>query len=192
MSDPRGPSRNGFGVAALAFGLTGLALSLVPHVRAFAWPLVLAGLALGLLGLVKRDRGRVVAASGVAVSALGLAVSVLWAAMFGRAASDAERAFEQLEAEADRESALVFEVTGDAPKAVVGYSTSDDEPQEHEITAFPWSKEFTVKGLVRGGTLHVRTGADGGTVTCRVTVDGVEQRTDTASGPNAFASCSDF
>ena len=197
MSDPQ---RNGLGTAGFVLGLLGLVFSFIPIVGVVAWPLVLVGLCLGVFGLVRVSRGQAgnkgVAIAGVVLSALGLAVCVAWVVLFGRAASDAENALDDLQAQVDKGSVLVYEVTGAAPKVTVSYSTFGDGDSaataEEEVAALPWTKEFTVVGVFRGGTLDVATGADGGTVTCEVTVDGVARKTATASGPNAVARCSDF
>ncbi|MEU4444407.1 MmpS family transport accessory protein [Actinosynnema sp. NPDC050801] len=189
MSDPK---RNAPGTAGFVLGLLGLVFGFVPVVGVVAWPLVVVGLGLGLLGLVRVNRGqadnRGLAVAGIALSAIGLAVCVAWVALLGGASSDAENALDDLQVQAERGSVLVYEVTGDVPRATVDHATSTTV--EEEVAALPWTKEFTVKGPFRGGTLDVTTGADGGTVTCRVTVDGVERKTATASGPNAVASCS--
>lgn len=193
MSHPRPAARNGFGVAAFVLGLLGLVFGAFPVVGAIAWPLVVLGLAFGVVGLVKARRGRDGrgwAVAGLALSVAGIAACVLWAAVFDRAATEVDDAMEQLEAQADQRSAVVFEVTGDAPTVTVDHSAVGEV--EQQVTALPWRKEFTVKGVLRGGTLGVTTGPGGGTATCRVTVDGVERKTATATGPNARADCSDF
>ena len=132
-----------------------------------------AGVVLGLL-----------VAAAVCVAVVGF---FAWLLLVDRTASEVETALDDLQA--GQGVVLVYEVTGDAA-ATVRYSTSAGV--EEEVTALPWTKEFTVMGAFTGGTLDVTTGPDGGTVTCRVTVDGVEKRTATASGPNAVAECSDF
>lgn len=194
MSDPQ---RNGPGTAGFVLGLLGLVFSFIPVVGVVAWPLVVVGLGLGLFGLVRVVRGQAdnkgVAIAGIVLSAIGLAVCVAWVALLGGASSDAENALDDLQAQADKGSVLVYEVTGDAPEATVSYSALGDGRTDEEVVGtFPWTKEFTLMGTARGGTLDVTTGADGGTVTCEVTVDGVARKTATASGPNAVASCSGF
>ncbi|ROP39830.1 MmpS family transport accessory protein [Saccharothrix texasensis] len=196
MSDPQ---RNGPGTAGFVLGLLGLVTSFVPLLGVVAWSLVLAGLALGLLGLLRVARGQAdnkgLATAAVVLSALGLVVSVAWVALFGRATSDAENALDDLQTRADKGAVLLYEVTGDASGATVSYSTfgaTGSTATAEEVATLPWTKEFTVKGLSHGGTLDVTTSAGGGTVTCAVTVDGVARKTATASGPNAVASCSNF
>jgi hypothetical protein len=181
--------RNAPGTAGLVLGLLGLALGFVPALGLIAWPLVVGGLVLGLLGLVRVHRGQAdnggVAIAGTALSALGLVVCVAWVVLFGRASSDAENALDDLQVQAEKGAVLVYEVTGDTRTATVSYATV-----EQEVVRLPWTKEYTVKGGFGDGTLDVTTGADGGTVTCKLTVDGVERKTATASGPHAVASCS--
>ncbi|MFI9007175.1 DUF4190 domain-containing protein [Actinosynnema sp. NPDC053489] len=186
MPDPR---RNVPGTVGFALGLLGLALGFVPVLGVVAWPLVAVGLGLSLLGLVRATRGpargRGLAVAGVVLSAVGLGAAAAWAVLFGRASSDAENALDDLRVQGGRASVLRYEVTGDVPTAAVSYAGVVDE-----VVALPWTREFTVKGGFDGGTLDVRTGPGGGTVTCRLTVDGAERGTATASGPNAVASCS--
>ncbi|MCE7000127.1 MmpS family protein [Saccharothrix sp. S26] len=190
MSDQQ---RNVPGTAGFALGLVGLVAAFFPAAGLVAWPLVAVGLGLGLLGLVRVHRGqagdKAVTIAGVALSALGLAVGVAWVLLFGQASTEAENALDDLREQGDKSSVLVYEVTGDALTATISHAAS--ATVEQEVAALPWAKEFTVMGEFGGATLDVTTGADGGTVTCRVTVDGVERRTATASGPHAVARCSD-
>ncbi|WP_051771624.1 MmpS family transport accessory protein [Saccharothrix sp. NRRL B-16314] len=190
---------NGLGTAGFVLGLLGLLFSFIPIIGVIAWPLVILGLILGLVGLSKANKGQAnnkgLAIAGITLSAVGLVVSILWAAVFTKAASDATDAIADLEAQANKESVLVYEITGDAPSATVSYSTFSDSgssTNDEDVTSFPWTKEFTVKGLFSGGTLTVMTGAEGGTVTCKITVDGVEKKTATGTGAHALASCSNF
>ncbi|MFD7653875.1 MmpS family transport accessory protein [Actinosynnema sp. NPDC059797] len=196
---PPPPPQNGLGTAGFVLGLVGLLFSFLPVIGVVAWPLVILGLVLGLVGWARADRGRAtnkgLAIAGVALSAIGLVVCVLWAAVFTKAASDVSTALDDLDAQANKEVVLVYEITGDTPSASITYSTYSDggsAMNQEEATTLPWTKELTVKGLFSGGTLSATTGTEGGTVTCRITVDGVEKKSATASGPFAMASCSNF
>ncbi|RKT57811.1 MmpS family transport accessory protein [Saccharothrix australiensis] len=193
------PPRNGLGTAGLVLGLLGLPAAFLPVIGLVAWPLVVLGLVLGALGVARASRGRAtnkgIAVAGVVLSAAGLAVCALWAAFFGKAASDAARTLDDLEREANKESRVVYEISGDAPKAAVTYTTYSDggsATSKEDATSLPWTKELTVKGFLSGGTLTAMTGAEGGTVTCRISVDGVEKKTATATGAFVLASCSNF
>ena len=48
------------------------------------------------------------------------------------------------------------------------------------------------KGLLTGGSLIVSTGEEGGSVTCKVSVNGQPTKTETANGQFAVATCSNF
>jgi hypothetical protein len=198
LPPPREP-QNGLGIAGFVLGLVGLLFSFIPIIGMIAWPMVIIGLVLGIVGLSKANNGQAnnkgMAISGIALSALGLVVCILWVAVFGKAANDVKDAADELQKEANKESVLVYEVTGDSPKSTVSFSTFSDNgssSNEEEVTTLPWKKEFKVKGILSGGTLTVTTGEEGGTVTCKITVDGVEKKTATGTGEFSIAACSNF
>ncbi|WP_309118035.1 MmpS family transport accessory protein [Saccharothrix sp.] len=92
-------------------------------------------------------------------------------------------------------SVVVYEVSGEAARATVVYSTFAEDGEavrEVELTSFPWHAELTVVGEVRDGVLTVTIGPEGGSVGCKVSVDGVERRAATASGAFTSAFCSGF
>ena len=82
-------ARNGFGVTSLVLGIVGAAFACIPFVGVIAWPLVLAGLAFGVLGIVRVRRGRAtnpgVAIAGTAVSVVGLVICVVQTVVFANA-----------------------------------------------------------------------------------------------------------
>ncbi|GAA1334170.1 hypothetical protein GCM10009660_11310 [Catellatospora bangladeshensis] len=191
------PPRNGLGVAGFVLGLLGLLFSFLPVIGLVAWPLVVLGLVLGALGVARARRGRAankgLAVAGVVLSAAGLVVCVLWLVFFGRAASEAAETLDDLERAAHKESRVVYEVTGDSPRTTITHTTYSDggsATDQEEAAELPWTRELTVKGFLSGGTVTALAGAEGGTVTCRITVDGVEKKTATATGPSALATCS--
>ncbi|MEU5694248.1 MmpS family transport accessory protein [Actinosynnema sp. NPDC020468] len=93
----------------------------------------------------------------------------------------------------DEPSRVVYEVTGDAASATVTYSTFTETGTTHEVlTTFPWRKELVVHEEITGGVLTVRVGEGGGSVACGISVDGVERKSATATGPLASALCSGF
>ncbi|CCH35191.1 MmpS family transport accessory protein [Actinosynnema sp. NPDC047251] len=116
--------------------------------------------------------------TGSAVLVLGALVLALWVAR------------------PEEPSVVVYEVFGEAKSATVTYSTFDrngSTTQEVELTSFPWSRELrVVRDDVRGGVLTVTIGPDGGSVGCKVGVDGVERRSATATGPFTSALCGGF
>jgi hypothetical protein len=74
--------RNGYGNAALVLGITGLVFSFIPLIGVIAWPLVILGLILGIIGILIANRGdatnRGAAIAGTACSAFGLLICTLW------------------------------------------------------------------------------------------------------------------
>ena len=84
-------------------------------------------------------------------------------------------------------------MTGDAKTADVGYSTFEQAARSGVETGavVPWTKTVEATGLFIGA-FTVTTGEEGGSVTCKVVVDGKEVKTATAAGEFAVASCTGF
>ncbi|MBW4715928.1 MmpS family transport accessory protein [Saccharothrix obliqua] len=193
------PPRNGLGTAGFVLGLVGLLFSFIPVIGVVAWPLVILGLVLGGIGVARALGGAAtnkgLAIAGVVLSAVGLVICIVWLAAFGKAASDTKDTLDDLSRQANKESKVVYEITGDAKRATITfttYSEGNSTNNQEEVDKLPWTKELTVKGLLSGGSVAAMTGADGGSVTCKITVDGVERKTATATGPGAVATCANF
>jgi hypothetical protein len=183
--------KNGLGTAGFVLGLLGLLFSFIPIVGVIAWPMVILGIIFSSVGISKANKGRAtnkgLATAGLVVAVVGLVMCIVWAAAVGKAVND-------IEEEANRPATVVYEVTGDATNVMISYSTFGDGVSINQETAaiLPWTKQVQVAGLGKGGTLTVTVGQDGGTVNCKVTVDGEDAKTGTASGPFATASCGGF
>ncbi|KAA2264768.1 DUF4190 domain-containing protein [Solihabitans fulvus] len=184
--------KNGLGTAGFVTGLIGLVFSPIPVIGLVAWPLVIVGLVLSILGVSRAAKGRAtnkgLSITGVVLSAVGLVVCVVWVLVINKAVDDVQNAD-------NAESTLVYEVGGNAKGATVNYSTLDQgntSSNEEQPAALPWKKELKIKGIVKGGTVSVTAGEAGGTVTCKVTIDGQVKKTATATGPFATASCEGF
>ncbi|MGB3442524.1 MAG: MmpS family transport accessory protein [Actinophytocola sp.] len=179
---------NGLGTAGFVLGIIGLVLSFIPLIGVVAWPLVILGIIFSAIGISKAVKGRAtnkgLAIAGLVVSVVGLVVCILWTAVWNKAVDD-------INEEANREAVIVYEVTGDAPTADITYTTFGSEmtTNNETVTTLPWSKEVRTTGIVKDGQLIVTTGADGGSVTCKLTVDGEVVKTATASGTFAMATC---
>lgn len=185
-------THNGFGTAGFVLGLLGLLFSVLPIVGVVAWPLVILGIIFAAIGLHRVAKGRAtnkaLTIAGLVLSVIGLVICILWTAVFTRAAND-------LNNEANRQVTVHYEVTGNAKDATVTYSTVGDNgagTNQEQVSSLPWTKDVQTKGLIKGGTLTVGTGADGGNVNCNVVVDGKQTKTASASGPFASASCDGF
>jgi hypothetical protein len=184
---PERPS-NGLGTAGFVVGIIGLVFSFIPIIGVVAWPLVILGVIFSAVGIGRASKGRAtnkgLAIAGLVVSIVGLVMCILWAAVLGKAANDVEQ-------EANRVAVIVYEVSGDATDVDVTYTTFGDTAATNQetVATLPWSKEVKTTGLVKEGQLIVSVGQGGGSVTCKVTVDGKEIKTATASGPLAMATC---
>jgi hypothetical protein len=185
---PAKPS-NGLGTAGFVVGLIGLLISFIPLVGVVAWPLVVLGIIFSAVGISKAVKGRAtnkgLAITGLIVSIIGLVVCIVWALVV-KTASD------EITEEANREAVIVYEVTGDATNVDVSYSVFNEDDfstKDETVATLPWTKEVKTKGYVKEGQLIVTTGEAGGTVTCKITVDGKEVETATATGPFELATC---
>jgi hypothetical protein len=183
--------RNGLGTAGFVVGLIGLVFSPIPIIGVVAWPLVILGLIFSLVGFSRARKGQAtnkgLAVAGIVLSAIGLVICILWVAVFTKAATDINN-------EANQVATVHYEVTGDAKNVTISYATYGDSISSSQESAatLPWTKDIQEKGLAKGGSLTVIAGADGGTVACKVVVDGKPVKTGSASGPFATASCSGF
>jgi hypothetical protein len=180
---------NGLGTTGFVLGVIGLVISFIPLVGVVAWPLVILGIIFSAVGIAKAAKGRAtnkgLAIAGLILSIIGLVICILWAAVWKTAA-------DEVNDEANREAVIVYEITGDATEVDVTYSTFSDtnaNTKDEHVAALPWTKEVKTKGYVKEGQVIVTTGEAGGNVTCKITVDGKEVESNTASGPFAMATC---
>ena len=185
---PAKPS-NGLGLTGFIVGLVGLLLSFIPLIGVVAWPLVILGIIFSAIGISKAAKGRAtnkgLAITGLVLSVVGLVVCILWAAVWKKAADEVNQ-------EANREAVIVYEITGDAADVDVTYTTFSDanaNTKDEKVATLPWTKEVRTKGYVKEGQVIVTTGEGGGTVTCKITVDGKELESNTANGPFQMATC---
>jgi heme/copper-type cytochrome/quinol oxidase subunit 2 len=186
------PPRNGLGTAGFVLGLVGLLFSFIPIIGIIAWPLVILGLVLSIVGMVRANSGeatnRGLAIAGTVLSALGLVVCLLYALVFTAAVTTVDH-------EQNAVSTITYDVTGDARNATVTYSSfggGNSATNQESVAQLPWHKEVQAKGVLPGGTLTVMADQSGGTVTCKVTVNGKEAKTATGTGPYASAICAGF
>jgi len=180
---------NGLGTTGFVLGIVGLVLSFIPLIGVVAWPLVILGIIFSVVGIRRAAKGRAtnkgLAIAGVIVSVIGLVVCVLWTVVWKKAADEVNE-------EANREAVIVYEITGDAPNVDVTYSVFSDadmSTKDEKVATLPWTKEMRTKGYVKAGQVIVTTGEQGGTVTCKITVDGKVIETNTATGPFELATC---
>ncbi|RZQ62132.1 DUF4190 domain-containing protein [Amycolatopsis suaedae] len=182
---PPQPPRNGFGTTGFILGIVGLVTSLIPVVGVVAWPLVILGIIFSALGIARAAKGMAtnkgLSIAGVVVSVLGLAVCILWVFVFNAAV-------DQVDKELNRTANVTYELTGDAAAVDVTYGEGTN-PLSEDVPTLPWRKDVQNKGPVPGGLLTATTGPDGGTVTCKITVDGKVVDTQTGSGAFTVVAC---
>jgi heme/copper-type cytochrome/quinol oxidase subunit 2 len=190
---PQGqPPRNGLGTAGFVLGLIGLLFSFIPLIGVVAWPLVIIGLVLSIIGVARASSGKAtnkgLAIAGAVLSVIGLVICILYTVVFTAAVSTVND-------QQNAVSTITYEVTGDAKTATVSYSSfggGNSATNQESVTQLPWHKELQAKGVLAGGTLSVTTDENGGTVSCKVTVNGKETKTATGTGPFASAICAGF
>ena len=190
---PQGqPPRNGLGTAGFVLGLVGLVFSFVPIIGIVAWPLVIVGLVLSIIGIARASSGKAtnkgLAIAGAVLSVVGLVICILYAAVFTAAVNTVNQ-------QQNAVSTITYEVTGDAKSATITYSSfggGNSTTNQESVTQLPWHKDMQAKGVLAGGTLSVTADENGGTVTCKVTVNGKEAKTSTGTGPYASAICAGF
>jgi hypothetical protein len=189
---PATPPRNGLGTAGFVLGLIGLVIAPIPLAGVVAWPLSVLGLILSAVGVARVRGGKAtnkgLSIAGVIVSLLGLVVSILWAVVIGKAISDVND-------QATQHHTVVYQVSGDAKTVDIDYSTFDRNTiliNTETSAAVPWTKTVEATGFLAGAQFTATAGPDGGSVTCKVIVDGKEAKTATAAGPGAVAGCTGF
>ncbi|MFD9893401.1 DUF4190 domain-containing protein [Amycolatopsis sp. NPDC059027] len=179
------PPRNGIGTTGFVLGLIGLVFSPIPFVGIVAWPLVVLGLIFAAIGLARVRKGiasnKGLSIAGIVVSVLGLGVCITWIFVFNKAVDDVNK-------ELTKTAKVSYEVTGDAKNVEIVYGEVLN-PSTETAPALPWHKNVENKGVYKGGTLTVTTAETGGSVTCKITVDGAVVSTKTASGEFATAAC---
>ncbi|HJP79548.1 MAG TPA: MmpS family transport accessory protein [Pseudonocardiaceae bacterium] len=191
QQEPARPPRNGLGTTGFVLGLIGLIFSPIPIVGVVAWPLVILGVIFSAIGIARTRSGAAtnkgLSIAGLVLSVIGLVVCILWVAVIGKAASDVVN-------QANKTITISYDAGGDAKGATVDYSTFSNgsfSDSTNPVT-LPWHKQVQASGFASGGTLTVSAGESGGTVSCKVTVDGVVKNQESATGPFAVANCSNF
>lgn len=88
-------AKNGIGTAGFVVGLIGLIFAPIPVIGVVAWPLVIIGLVLSIIGLARARKGapnKGLSTAGIVCSAVGLALCIMWTAAFGQAANELDNA----------------------------------------------------------------------------------------------------
>ncbi|WP_329061365.1 DUF4190 domain-containing protein [Amycolatopsis sp. NBC_01480] len=193
--------RNGLGTAGFATGLIGLVFSPIPLIGVVAWPLVIVGLILSILGFVRASKGgatnKGLALAGIIVSALGLVVCIIWVAAFGKAVADnplpaaapvaslgAPAAGAPGGAATAAKHTVIYKVTGTGKAGTISYTTDGMTSTSSESNVkLPWQKSIELPGGQAIQVVSVIAQASGsGSIHVTIEVDGKVIKEADASG----------
>lgn len=90
-------------------------------------------------------------------------------------------------AESFNPKVVTYEVSGTGTTGLINYVDLDGIPQRVQGAALPWS--LTLSTTVPAVSANILAQSDGGTVTCRILVDGELKEEHTATGVNAQTFC---
>lgn len=83
---------------------------------------------------------------------------------------------------------VTYRIGGTATNAKITYSTPSGQEQQNGAHV-PWKKTFTIKRGEYTSTVVSARNADGGTITCEISVDGKVTKQAESSGEDAIVSC---
>jgi hypothetical protein len=189
---------NGFGIAALILGILSFVGAFIPFLNYGAIFMAVVGLALGIVGLIAKNRPRGGAIAGVILSALGLILSIIMVILYTAVFFGVSKAVDDQKKEAAKSHSVVYTLSGDSTDADVTYSTENNGTFGEESAngqTLPFTKTITVKGSSDSFTFNDFTltginGTTGTTITCAITLDGKTIATQTSTGQFASVTCS--
>jgi hypothetical protein len=198
VSVQQNPKRsNGFGVAALVIGIVALVGSAIPFVNYVTGPLAFVALALGIVGIVLKNRPKAAAIAGTIIAAVALLISIILASAYTAGFNAVVHSVQTDNSNAAKSITLVYTVTGDSTDSSITYATYADGnsgSEQANDAALPFTKSYTVK---QGGNFDFKSysvfatnGQTGTTITCSITLDGKVVSTKTSTGQFASADCS--
>jgi len=80
-----------------------------------------------------------------------------------------------------------YEIYGNGTVATINYLDLDAQPQKAENVALPWTLDLTTTAPAASPNIVAQS--DGGSISCRITVDGVIKDERTTDGVNAQTFC---
>lgn len=171
------PPRNGLGTAGFVVGLIGFLLSLIPFVGVVAWPLVIVGLILSIVGLLRVKKrvanNKGLAIAGIVLSALGLIACILYTVVTAVVVSDAVGKTVSFPAKSGDAHTVEFSVTSATGSSVTyGGGLTLKQGQSQSGAGFSEKGSFGTNEL----DLHlmaIPSGAEAAdSVACKIVVDG--------------------
>ena len=196
---PPAPPTNGMATAGFVVALVGAVLSFIPIMGTVAWLLAPVGLVLSIVGLVKANTaqtGRGKSIAGIVLAAVALIMCFIYTVAFVGAVSHAPTTVQQ---QGTAVHNVTYQVsTTNGSNVVVTYSQSQNGNYgSGSVTDVPspWSVNAQVSGFT-GPTVTASMATDinnmnkSDTVSCTIIEDGVQVSQNSATGPNASATCS--
>ena len=193
------PPRNWFGLSSLIAGLVALLGSAIPVLNYLSGFLAIAGIVLGVIALLVKDRRRGQGIAGIVISAIALILSIILAIVYTVGA--VRWIVDQTEAGgfgvgsggADTVE-VTYEVDGNSNVAAIKYTDYADGRPSSEIltsTSLPFTETITIPAGDDGDLddFGLLAQSEGGALSCRITVDGTVVDEETSSGTGAFVSC---
>ncbi len=190
-----GPSASsgpkGLAIAALICGIASLVFAWIPIVNVLALVAGLAAITLGVVSLVKKFGGTVMAWFGAGLGLVGVLGSILAMLAFAALTSIADRPdpLKTYNDDRNKQVSVKYIVTTTTPTDVRWYTptgTSEVNVSKDQTT------EFTARGKdsLRVSAISTDSKAKDAKVTCEILVDGTSMAKETGEGKNATASCS--
>lgn len=188
---PASSGPKGLAIAALICGIASLVFAWIPIVNVVALVAGLAAITLGVVSLVKKFGGTVMAWFGAGLGLVGVLGSILAMLAFAALTSIADRPDPLTTYNEDRNKqvSVKYIVTTTTPTNVRWYTptgTSEVNISKDQTT------EFTAQGKdsLRVSANSSDSKAKDAKVTCEILVDGTSMAKETGEGKNATASCS--
>jgi len=196
------PEKNGWGLAALIIGIVALLGAFVPILNYATGLMALAGIALGVVALLVKDRRRGQGIAGIVINSVALLLSMVLAIvytvagvrMIGDFADQASGGGVGI----SRTVELTYEVVSDGDRADIRYSSYDEDDGTIDIEiedneSLPFSASIDVPaqdGPALDSFVVIAHGAPGSTsVSCRIIFDGTVFDQETSTGPDAVVTC---
>ena len=183
---------NRLGITGFVLGIVGLVFGPLPVVGLLAWLLVVLGLIFAGVGYARARGGYAtnpgISVAGLILSGVGLGMCVVWAVTGAIIGDILNRPLPpptiSYYASGDSQGATVAFIGVDASSTDAATTTTTSQP-----VTLPWRKDVQENSSNVFGGFAVMAGPNGGTVSCTLTIAGKVVKADTATGPQAIATC---
>lgn len=174
---------NRIGTTGFLLGLMAFIISLFRSEYGTAFLLIVPGIAVSAVGYAHVKTGHAVnrrmCVLGLTWSVFALGLCITWGV--ADTISNTGNV-------ANKHTASYF-AGGNSSGATVSYSPGSQAETTSQQVSLPWEQDISAAGPLLIGELTVIAGPNGGTVSCRITIDGRLARIASATGPGATADC---